>query len=299
MRAVAFNVMLIAGVSTLLFNGNPLLRFDGYYILADLIEIPNLAQRANRYLGYLVERYLFGHARRRQPGSTRAASALAVRLCAVLSLRLPHLASCSRSRCSSPTEFFFIGVLLAICGAVVDACVLPLVKGVSYLLTQPRLRAPARRRAMSVSARAVAGLVGAVLLVPMPLRDGREGVVWMPEEAEVRAGADGFVAAVVAQPGSEVRRGDAADRMDDPVLAAAVARARGAAGASSSCATSAVRFATASQAEIVRGADREHGAASSTRCSERRADLIVRSRAERALRRAGRRTCRALLARAS
>ena len=38
--------MLIAGISTLLFNGNPLLRFDGYYILADLIEIPNLRQRA-------------------------------------------------------------------------------------------------------------------------------------------------------------------------------------------------------------------------------------------------------------
>ncbi len=42
-RTVAFNVILIGGVSTLLFNGNPLLRFDGYYIFSDLIEIPNLA----------------------------------------------------------------------------------------------------------------------------------------------------------------------------------------------------------------------------------------------------------------
>ena len=39
-RALAYNVMLIAGVSTVLFNGNPLLRYDGYYILADLLEIP-------------------------------------------------------------------------------------------------------------------------------------------------------------------------------------------------------------------------------------------------------------------
>jgi putative peptide zinc metalloprotease protein len=50
-RAIAFNVMLIAGVSTLLVNGNPLLRFDGYYILADLIEVPNLGARANKYWG--------------------------------------------------------------------------------------------------------------------------------------------------------------------------------------------------------------------------------------------------------
>ena len=46
-------------VSSLLFNGNPLLRYDGYYILTDVLEIPNLWQRAARYWGYLVERYVF------------------------------------------------------------------------------------------------------------------------------------------------------------------------------------------------------------------------------------------------
>src|SRR5690606_25259502 len=59
-RAFAFSVMLIGGVSTLLFNGNPLLRFDGYYVLSDLIEIPNLASRSNAHVGYLVQRYAFG-----------------------------------------------------------------------------------------------------------------------------------------------------------------------------------------------------------------------------------------------
>ena len=49
LRAFAYNVMLIGGVSTILFNGNPLLRFDGYYVLADLLEIPNLADRAKRF----------------------------------------------------------------------------------------------------------------------------------------------------------------------------------------------------------------------------------------------------------
>jgi putative peptide zinc metalloprotease protein len=36
-----------------------LLRFDGYYVLADALEIPNLGSRSNKYLGYLVQRYLF------------------------------------------------------------------------------------------------------------------------------------------------------------------------------------------------------------------------------------------------
>ncbi len=58
-RTVAFNVILIGGVSTLLFNGNPLLRFDGYYIFSDLIGIPNLATRGNAYVFYLIQKHLF------------------------------------------------------------------------------------------------------------------------------------------------------------------------------------------------------------------------------------------------
>ena len=43
---VSFYVMVVCSVSTLLFNGNPLLRYDGYYVLADLVEVPNLAEQS-------------------------------------------------------------------------------------------------------------------------------------------------------------------------------------------------------------------------------------------------------------
>jgi putative peptide zinc metalloprotease protein len=55
-RSVAYSVIWISGASTLLFNANPLLRFDGYFVLSDWIEIPNLGARSNQYLGYLVQR---------------------------------------------------------------------------------------------------------------------------------------------------------------------------------------------------------------------------------------------------
>ena len=52
---ICLNVMFISSVSTLMFNANPLLRYDGYYILSDVLEIPNLRQKAstilNRKLG--------------------------------------------------------------------------------------------------------------------------------------------------------------------------------------------------------------------------------------------------------
>lgn len=53
-------IFMTGAISTVIFNANPLLRFDGYFMLQDLIEIPNLASRSSRYYLYLVQRYLFG-----------------------------------------------------------------------------------------------------------------------------------------------------------------------------------------------------------------------------------------------
>ena len=47
---LALNIMFLSSVSTILFNANPLLRYDGYYILSDFLEIPNLAQKSKQAL---------------------------------------------------------------------------------------------------------------------------------------------------------------------------------------------------------------------------------------------------------
>lgn len=49
-RSVLLNTMLLCSVNTLLFNGNPLLRFDGYFLLSDAIGIPNLASRSSHVI---------------------------------------------------------------------------------------------------------------------------------------------------------------------------------------------------------------------------------------------------------
>ncbi len=45
-HSLCLNVMVLCGVSTFLLNGNPLLRYDGYFVLADWCEIPNLQQQS-------------------------------------------------------------------------------------------------------------------------------------------------------------------------------------------------------------------------------------------------------------
>ena len=60
MEDIALCVMVLCSVSTFVFNANPLMRFDGYYIMADWLEIPNLRDRSNRLLKNLACEYGLG-----------------------------------------------------------------------------------------------------------------------------------------------------------------------------------------------------------------------------------------------
>lgn len=57
-RAIMFNVIVICTISSVLFNGNPLLRFDAYYVLSDLTQSPNLGSRGNAVVGRAAKRLL-------------------------------------------------------------------------------------------------------------------------------------------------------------------------------------------------------------------------------------------------
>lgn len=57
---LALSLMIVCSVSTVVFNGNPLMRYDGYYVLSDWLEIPNLRERSNRYISRLTMEYALG-----------------------------------------------------------------------------------------------------------------------------------------------------------------------------------------------------------------------------------------------
>ena len=59
-QQILWNIMVIASISTLIFNANPLMRFDGYYIMTDWIEVPNLSTKSRSFIGYQVKRLIFG-----------------------------------------------------------------------------------------------------------------------------------------------------------------------------------------------------------------------------------------------
>jgi len=219
LRAFAFNVMLIGGVSTLLFNGNPLLKFDGYYVFSDLIEMPNLAPRANRYLGYLIQRYFFGVGSVPSPAADwRESSWLAGYSIASFCYRLTIMVVIVTFVAN---RFFAFGILIA-SWSVFLMIGLPLFKQIRYLLTSPAL-ARVRSRAYGVTAAIIMGLAGVLLLVPLPYTTVAEGVVWTPDESTIYARSEGTVAEVLAVPNERVEAGTELVRLEDPLLDSRVA----------------------------------------------------------------------------
>lgn len=218
LRAVAFNAIFIAGVSSILFNGNPLLRYDAYYILTDILEIPNLGSRGTRYFFYLVQRYLFGITDAEPPLSLPGERAWFVGYTvAAFMYRMLIYASIVLFVAS---KFFFIGVLFA-CWALINMFVLPVAKGIKFLMTSPRLNRK-RFQAIAVSGLFFGTLIGAITLAPMPLSTLAEGAIWIPEKAFVRADAGGFVDRFVTEPGTRVKPGQALVQCSDPLLPAEI-----------------------------------------------------------------------------
>lgn len=212
-RGVLYNVMLIAGISTVLFNGNPLLRFDGYYILSDLLQIPNLYTRSRQYLTQVVETRLFG-ARAPEMSASRGERSWMV-FYAVASFLYRNFVILGIALFIG-AKYFIIGVILAL-WVVFGAVVYPLGRGLFHLATHPRLRRH-RIRALATTAALVGVLAGLLFLLPVPLWTQAEGVAWTPDDVQVRAGTDGFVTRVVAKPGSLVKRGDVLVVSEDPEL---------------------------------------------------------------------------------
>jgi putative peptide zinc metalloprotease protein len=219
LRSLAHAVLWVGGASTLLFNGNPLLRFDGYYVLSDWIEIPNLRARSTRYLAYAVERYVFGLEKVRDPVTAPgerfwfvswglAAGVYRVGVVFAIALFVAE-------------RYLLVGVLLAAL-ALATQLVLPLLRQALFVLRSPRLGGQ-RPRALTASALALAALLAAALLLPLPLSTRAQGVVWPPEGTHVRAGADGFVEELLVAPGARVATGQPLLRTRDAAVEAELA----------------------------------------------------------------------------
>ena len=221
LRDIALNVFVTGTLSSLMFNGNPLLKFDAYYVLADWLEIPNLAERAGRYPAYLIQRYVFGLAVRSPAmaaGERRwfllyGLTASVYRVFIGLAIGL-YVAG----------HFFFIGVALAVWSLALQLG-RPLWRAVVFLISDPRLgERRLRANALAVLALAVGGVV--MFAMPVPHTTASRGVVWPVDQAVVRTPTDCFVTRVRVANGTYAHAGTPLIDCDSVQADAALARVR-------------------------------------------------------------------------
>lgn len=214
LKDLAFNAMLVGSVSTVLFNLNPLLRFDGYFILSDLSGIPNLYQRSTKYLRYLFERYLFGLRKELSPANNPTETwvlptyGIAAGIYRIFLFGSILIFVWDR--------FLLVGLLMGLI-CLIAWILVPLGKLVNYMAGSPKLHLQ-RGRAVGVVCACVALLVILTRWIPFPESVRADGVVQARDSVLITAGASGRVIELLSQPGSRVEAGQALLRLHDPDL---------------------------------------------------------------------------------
>lgn len=217
-KAFCAQLFLLGTASTLLFNGNPLLRYDGYYVLADALEIPNLYERSRTHLRGFAERRLLGLEDVRvavqaegESGWLTAYGIASGLYRGLLTFSIAWMMANFLPGIGTAVGMFWISAQLG----------LPLVALARFLLSSPRL-VGRRKRILVASGGAALCLSLAAVLIPISHRSLADGVVWLPEQAQVRAGTAGFVTRWLAQPGSRVEKGQPVLEFDEPLANARV-----------------------------------------------------------------------------
>ncbi len=212
LTSVAYQVMLVSGVSTLVFNLNPLLRYDGYYILSDLTGTPNLTQRSREMLKHLIQKYGFGVRASRGPTIRSTGEAWFLTVFALLAMPYRIIVAMAILLLIS-TQYLTFGVALAVTMAAIWL-VYPVLKTAGFLVSDPKLEGN-RARALTLTVAALALVIGPIALVPLPTPAFAAATVEPLRMAGLRTLEGGRIAELLVEPGDRVEEGQVVARLDN------------------------------------------------------------------------------------
>jgi len=271
-KTLSYNAMLISGVATLVFNANPLLRYDGYYILSDVTGTPNLAQRSRELWVFLLEKVGFGLSNARPPVLRGSGEAWFMAVYAALSFPYRIFITVSLLLFLTP-KYLTLGAVMA-ASACAAWLVWPMLKSIAYLASEPKLMGR-RGRAIGVSV-GVLGLLAIVFgVVPFPAAGFGSGTVETVDRGVVRPKEDGFVRRVLVGVGQRVKAGEPLLELSNVDLEVEMKTARAKVGqAEAELDEAALKSAT--EIEVARRS-LDKAQAEAARQTNRTAQMIVRS----------------------
>jgi putative peptide zinc metalloprotease protein len=213
LRDTMLVIVLICSVSTVMFNANPLVRFDGYHALCDALQLPNLALRSQAWWTRRWRAWIGapqgGPAPLLAPGEAKWLAAYAPAAAVYRVLLLLALV-------------FWVGQqswLLGWAGAL--AMLVWLGRQAWRWAAADGADAVTRQRSLRIAGAGAAAIAILLFAVPAPYQVVARGIVWPPEQAQLRAGAGGFVERLELPQGGATEAGQLLVVLQDPVLDAA------------------------------------------------------------------------------
>lgn len=217
-RHILHNLIVMASLSTILFNANPLMRFDGYFILSDLLEIPNLYHRGAGFLKRIARTWLLGIP---QPAAKERGFRVPLIGIYGVAAFVWRLIICAGLVITASALFEGLGVVLAMAGLI--AWFGKPVWQTGRLLTELKQLNPRMfTRTLAAGGLMMAVVAGALLLTPWPGGRTAPGYVEFRDFTFVRAGSPGFVDHLHVVDGQQVRAGDPLVDLSNPELEAEV-----------------------------------------------------------------------------
>ncbi|WP_320043303.1 hypothetical protein [uncultured Desulfobacter sp.] len=214
LHSVAYNIMFIASVSTVLFNANPLIRFDGYYILSDFLDIPNLSGKAIHQLQHLVEKYGFGLKDSVSPAASKTEAVWLV-VYGILS-SIYRVIVFGGIILFIADKFLLAGLIMAII-CLVSWVFIPLTRFLIYLSSSPKLGRN-RLRAVTITTACLMFFFLLSAVIPMPNRFRSPGIIEANTYTKVVVPVAGYVAETYISSGETVKKGVPLIRMKNQEL---------------------------------------------------------------------------------
>jgi putative peptide zinc metalloprotease protein len=208
MHYLSLNVFFVSTVTTVIFNANPLMRYDGYFMLADFLEIPNLRPKAEKLLREYFGWYCLGIEQRPDPfmpETGRFWFILFTIASSVYRWIILFGVTLFLYTVLKPYNLQSIGITLAV--ASLAGIVGNIVFTVYQIVSAPRAD-PMDYRKVGITTAAAVIVVVAAFLIPLPLHEEMVFLVEPTDVANVYATTPGRVTEVFVAPGSRVAKGD-------------------------------------------------------------------------------------------
>jgi putative peptide zinc metalloprotease protein len=215
-HALAFVTMFVCGITSLLFNGNPLVRFDAYHILCDTFDLPNLAARSKTFWTNLINRFVLG-TKNTIPmsyaeGEKKWLIAYAPLSTAYSVIIMAYIVFWLGAKS------MLAGLLIALF-ALFNLLIKPVFGTIKQLLASATIGATKRRATLMIGSSLLLAIL-LIFVVPMPFNTTAQGIIWLPETARIRPNTTGFIQTVSVENNAAVVANQIILVLSDPALIA-------------------------------------------------------------------------------